>query len=218
MIGPMTAAGVRAAAMTVGLALTLLVAGCTSTSASRPASGPSRAPVPAPVAPAPVASSSAGASAAALPAALSAAAIPAAAPVPQPASDACAANTAAQFVLVIISQQHAWMCAQTVLVYDTPVTTGEVANGDDTPTGTWHIQSKQGARYLTTLDGTRYHVNYWLPYDDIYGFHDAAWQTFPEGSDLYQSAGSHGCVHLPEDAMAWLANWAAVGATVTIRA
>jgi lipoprotein-anchoring transpeptidase ErfK/SrfK len=146
------------------------------------------------------------------------AAIPAAAPAPEAAAQICASNTAAQFVLVEISQQHAWMCAHTALVYDTPVTTGEVANGDDTPTGTWHIQLKQGARYLTTLDGSRYPVNYWMPYDDIYGFHDAAWQTFPEGSDLYQTAGSHGCVHLPEDAMAWLYNWAAVGATVTIRA
>jgi L,D-transpeptidase catalytic domain len=207
----------KAALLAATAALALVAAGCASAgpSTSAPsASTASRATLPAPAAPVPLASSSAGA----LSDALSAAAIPAAAPVPQPASDVCAANTAAQFVLVVISQQHAWMCEKTVLVYDTPVTTGEVANGDDTPTGTWHIQSKQGARYLTTLDGTRYHVNYWLPYDDIYGFHDAAWQTFPEGSDLYQTAGSHGCVHLPEAAMAWLANWAAVGATVTIAA
>jgi lipoprotein-anchoring transpeptidase ErfK/SrfK len=204
-------------------ALALLAAGCGSAATSAPSVlTPTRATVPAPAQPAqlaqPVPLASAGTLPGAVSQALSAAAIPAAAPVPQPASDACAANTAAQFVLVIISQQHAWMCAKTVLVYDTPVTTGEVANGNDTPTGTWHIQSKQGARYLTTLDGTRYHVNYWLPYDDIYGFHDAAWQTFPEGSDLYRTAGSHGCVHLPEDAMAWLANWITVGATVTIRA
>lgn len=154
-------------------------------------------------------------SAAAVASALNAAAVPAA-PQLAPASEICATNAAAQFILVQISVQHAWMCSHTTLVYDTPVTTGEVANGNDTPTGTWHIQSKQGARYLTTRDGTRYHVNYWLPYDDIYGFHDAAWQTFPEGSALYQTQGSHGCVHLPEAAMAWLAGWADVGATVTI--
>jgi hypothetical protein len=173
----------------------------------------------APAAPtAPTYPSPASVEAAAVASALNAHAVPAAAPAPIDAADVCSSNTAAQFVLVEISQQHAWMCAGATLVYDTAVTTGEVANGDDTPTGTWHIQGKQGARYLTTLDGTRYHVNYWMPYDDMYGFHDAAWQTFPEGSALYQSAGSHGCVHLPEDAMAWLYNWAAVGATVTIRA
>ena len=55
------------------------------------------------------------------------------------------------------------------------------------------------------------------PYDDIYGFHDSAWQTIPYGSTKYHTDGSHGCVHLPIAAMKWLYNWAAVGAAVTIR-
>jgi lipoprotein-anchoring transpeptidase ErfK/SrfK len=206
------------AALIVGIAaiaLTATACGASSSTGSLPLgrAGSTAATDSTPAQP-PVAAST---EAAAVASALNEAAVPAAAPAPMAAADICATNTAAQFVLVEISEQHAWMCEHTTLVYDTPVTTGEVANGDDTPTGTWHIQSKQGARYLTTLDGSRYHVNYWLPYDDIYGFHDAAWQTFPEGSDLYKTAGSHGCVHLPETAMAWLAGWANVGATVTIR-
>jgi lipoprotein-anchoring transpeptidase ErfK/SrfK len=206
------------AALLAGIAAVALTATACGAAASTRSGDPVPAQSPvvvksAPTPPTAVASTDA----AAVARALNEAAVPAAAPAPMAAADICATNTAAQFVLVEISQQHAWMCEHTALVYDTAVTTGEVANGDDTPTGTWHIQSKQGARYLTTLDGSRYHVNYWLPYDDIYGFHDAAWQTFPEGSDLYKTAGSHGCVHLPETAMAWLAGWANVGATVTIR-
>jgi lipoprotein-anchoring transpeptidase ErfK/SrfK len=205
---------VKATLVAALAALALLVTGCASTVAGRSA-GPVAAASSASSAAADAAPS--GADTRPVASALALSAVPAAAPVPQAAADVCAANTAAQFVLVVISAQHAWMCEKSTLVYDTPVTTGEVANGNDTPTGTWHIQSRQGARYLTLLNGTRYHVDYWLPYDDIYGFHDAAWQTFPEGSDLYKTAGSHGCVHLPETAMAWLAGWANVGATVTIR-
>jgi lipoprotein-anchoring transpeptidase ErfK/SrfK len=130
----------------------------------------------------------------------------------------CATNTHAQFVLVDIAQQHAWMCAGTKQVYNTPVTTGATVNGDDTPTGTWRVQGKQGARYLTVRGGASYHVNYWMPYDGDYGFHDAAWQTFPEGTSQYHTDGSHGCVHLPMAAMAWLYRWAQVGTTVTVRA
>jgi lipoprotein-anchoring transpeptidase ErfK/SrfK len=208
---------VKAALLIVIAAASLTAAAC-GTAASTGSGVPAPADSTAAVNPNPAqASTAASAAAAAVARALDEAAVPAAAPARIAAADVCASNTAAQFVLVEISQQHAWMCEHSTLVYDTPVTTGEVANGDDTPTGTWHIQSKQGARYLTTLDGTRYHVDYWLPYDDIYGFHDAAWQTFPEGSDLYKTAGSHGCVHLPETAMAWLSGWANVGATVTIR-
>jgi lipoprotein-anchoring transpeptidase ErfK/SrfK len=144
--------------------------------------------------------------------------MPKAAPEPQSVFAACAGNTATQFVYVSVSRQHAWMCSGANVVYDTPVTTGETANDDDTPTGTWHIQSKQGARNLTTLDGTSYHVQYWMPYDDIYGFHDSSWQTIAYGSQAYHTSGSHGCVHLPIAAMAWLYTWSSVGATVTIRA
>jgi lipoprotein-anchoring transpeptidase ErfK/SrfK len=71
---------------------------------------------------------------------------------------------------------------------------------------------------LSVLTGEAYHVEYWMPYDGNYGFHDSAWQTFPYGSQQYRTAGSHGCVHLPLSTMAWLYNWAKLGATVTIKA
>jgi lipoprotein-anchoring transpeptidase ErfK/SrfK len=129
----------------------------------------------------------------------------------------CQHNADAQLVLVVISQQRAWACSRAQQVYVSPVTTGNVATGDDTPTGTWQVQNKQTDRTLTLRDGTQYFVRYWMPYDDIYGFHDASWQTFPFGSAQYRTAGSHGCVHLPMAAMAWLYQWADIGATVTIR-
>ena len=60
-------------------------------------------------------------------------------------------------------------------------------------------------------------VAYWIPYiGSTYGFHDASWQTFPFGSPLYTTQGSHGCVHLPTDTIAQIYAWAPVGTQVTI--
>jgi lipoprotein-anchoring transpeptidase ErfK/SrfK len=126
---------------------------------------------------------------------------------------ACVHNTRPSLVLVSISRQHAWMCQGAKQVYDSPVTTGETDNGDNTPTGTWTIQSRETDRYLFGA-GYRDYVHYWLPFDGDFGFHDATWQSFPFGSSLYQTAGSNGCVHLPMAAVSWLYGWATVDRTV----
>ena len=131
----------------------------------------------------------------------------------------CRSNRAAQLVLVSITHQTAWMCAGSRLVHSSPVTTGETDNGDDTPTGTWQIEDKQTDRTLYLLDGQTYFVHYWLPFSgELYGFHDATWQTVPFGTSDYHADGSHGCVHMPLAQMAWLYDWADVGATVTVLA
>lgn len=134
----------------------------------------------------------------------------------------CKANTAAKAVVVSLGQQHLWACGGSSQAYGTPVTTGATSYGDGTPTGTWAIQGKQTGRYLTGSDSRgswNDYVNYWMPYNGDYGFHDATWQTFPFGSlTQYQTGGSHGCVHLPLAAMKWLYSWAPVGTPVTIKA
>lgn len=133
----------------------------------------------------------------------------------------CLGNTIAKEVIVSISKQHMWGCKASKTVYDTAVTTGASAFGDDTLTGTWQIQDKQTNRYLKGSDSRgswNDFVKYWIPYDGDYGFHDASWQTFPFG-DLtkYKTDGSHGCVHMPLTAIEWMYNWAPIGTTVTIQ-
>lgn len=130
-------------------------------------------------------------------------------------STACLTNTHAQYVLVSITQEQAWMCSGTNQIFTSAVTTGEVDNGDGTPTGTWQVQGKQTDRYLTG-PGYDDFVHFWVPFDGSIGFHDAPWQTMPYGTDDYLTAGSHGCVHLPAAAMTWLYSWIQVGATVTV--
>ena len=134
----------------------------------------------------------------------------------------CSQNGSGKLLLVSISQQHIWACDGTQVANESAVTTGASAltNVDDaTPTGSWHIYSKQTN---TTLKGCDVNgcwndpVAYWMPFDDQVGFHDASWQTFPFGSPLYTTEGSHGCVHLPTDFIAWVYTWAPVGTTVTV--
>ena len=107
------------------------------------------------------------------------------------------------------------MCEGPRQLDSSPVTTGDPVTGHATPTGTWQIQAKQTDRDLTG-PGYRDHVYYWMPFDGDIGFHDALWQTLPFGSPNYAVAGSHGCVHLPMAAMAWLFQWTQVGTTVTV--
>jgi hypothetical protein len=144
----------------------------------------------------------------------------------QPAAAAnCAQNGPGKLLLVSISEQHLWACDGTTLVNQSAVTTGttRIVNGvdDATPTGTWRIYSKQTNRTLSGCDANgcwNDHVQYWMPFDGAVGFHDASWQTFPFGSTQYQTDGSHGCVHLPPDFIAWLYGWAPVDTTVIVQA
>lgn len=132
-------------------------------------------------------------------------------------STPCTANPVRQLVLVSITLQRVWMCQQTTQVYSTLVTTGAINVGDGTPLGTWAIQAKQTDRYLVG-PGYRDFVHYWMPFNGDFGFHDAPWQTMAYGAPGYRDNGSHGCVHLPADAMTWLYQWAPVGTTVTVEA
>jgi lipoprotein-anchoring transpeptidase ErfK/SrfK len=145
------------------------------------------------------------------------------APTPPPPTTPCSDNTLAKTIIVSISQQHMWACAGSSVALDSAVTTGAYALSgvdDATPTGTFHIYSKQTNLYLTGSDiyGSWHdYVQYWMPFYSDYGFHDASWQTFPFGGSAYSTQGSHGCVHLPTDTAAWVYNWAPIGTAVTIK-
>ncbi len=126
-------------------------------------------------------------------------------------------NTVPKLVLVSIREQHAWMCERNEQAYSTTAaTTGAVSRNNGTPSGSWPAQAKQTNHYLTG-PGYREFVHYWLPLNGDFGLHDAPWQTMPFGSPHYETLGSHGCIHLPAWAMAWLYYWAQVGTTVTVQ-
>lgn len=129
----------------------------------------------------------------------------------------CAKNAQKQHVFVSIGSQHAWMCEGRRLVRDTAVTTGAPASHDSTPLGSWLVQARQADRYLSG-PGYSYRVNYWVPFNGDYGFHDASWQKMPFGVTGYRKLGSRGCVHMPTAQMQWFYQWVHVGSTVTVQA
>ena len=143
-----------------------------------------------------------------------------------PTSTACANNTLSQFISVSISQRHLWACEGSKQVYDSPVITGmENLAADLTPTGTYHIYSKQTDLYLKGSDSTgswNDYVYYWMPFLSnqygTYGFHDATWRqddafgnVSPDSTDA-----SHGCVELPLATAKWIYDWSNIGTTLTI--
>ncbi len=147
-----------------------------------------------------------------------------AAPQPAPVPSACAGTPAGiKHIYVSIAEQHLWACTGEVLLTEAAVTTGASALTnvhDATPIGTMRINSKVRNTVLAGHDvnGSWYdRVTYWMPFSGGDGFHDAPWQTFPLGSPLYTTQGSHGCVHVPLAVIATLFDWAAIGTLVTIR-
>ncbi len=87
----------------------------------------------------------------------------------------------------------------------------------ETPTGRYHIQGRNTDTVLTLNTGATYDVKYWIPFDaPLFGFHDSSWQHFPYGSPQYKTDGSHGCIHMPLKAIAYLYHWVDIGADVSI--
>jgi lipoprotein-anchoring transpeptidase ErfK/SrfK len=138
----------------------------------------------------------------------------------------CAGNTLDQLIVVSISQRHLWACQGATSVYDSPVVTGiDYLAADITPTGTYHIYSKQTNVTLRGSDSTGSWddpVHYWMPWLNnqygTYGFHDATWRPASAFGNISpdSSNASHGCVELPLQTAAWLYNWSSIGTTLTI--
>ena len=155
---------------------------------------------------------------------------PAATPVAAPAQPVAVVPTPCEgtpagikHIYVSISQQHLWACTGDALLTDTAVTTGASAVTNAhyaTPIGEAHIAGKSRNTVLAGKDVNgpwRDPVEYWMPFSGGVGFHDASWQTFPHGSALYTTQGSHGCVHVPVAVIATLFDWAPIGTLVTVR-
>ncbi|MDO4475608.1 MAG: L,D-transpeptidase [Lachnospiraceae bacterium] len=91
-----------------------------------------------------------------------------------------------------------------------------------TPRGVYALYDKETNR---TLEGTveedtgqpeySSYVNYWMPFCDRYGLHDASWRQW-FGGEIYQTQGSHGCVNLPPVAAATIFDAVEIGTPVVI--
>ena len=99
------------------------------------------------------------------------------------------------YVEINLTTQHLYFYKEGALVVSTDFVSGKVAEGNDTPTGAYFINSKETER---TLKGPDYEsfVNYWMPFNGDVGMHDATWRS-SFGGQIYLRSGSHGCINLP---------------------
>jgi lipoprotein-anchoring transpeptidase ErfK/SrfK len=126
-----------------------------------------------------------------------------------------------RYVEINLSKQHLWVWQDHAVIYDTPITSGATGAGFPTATGLFSIYYKATDTHLRGYAyGPRYnydvHVNYWMPFYSGFGMHDASWRNGNFGGPDYYYGGSHGCVNLPDDAAAFIYNWAAVGTPVWV--
>ncbi len=104
------------------------------------------------------------------------------------------------YVEISISAQYMWVYVDGTCVVSTPVVTGRVSSGWDTPSGgVWAIDARIQDYTLTGQDYNT-EVSYWLPFNGNVGIHDATWRT-EFGGTIYEKSGSHGCINTPLSAM-----------------
>lgn len=106
------------------------------------------------------------------------------------------------YIEVDMGQQHMYYYMGGELVLDTPVVTGNMSKGWDTPSKVCYVYYKQKNRVLR---GKNYAtpVKYWMAVDGNIGIHDATWRK-EFGGDIYLTNGSHGCINTPLDVMSEL--------------
>lgn len=103
------------------------------------------------------------------------------------------------YIEVDMGEQHMYYYNDGRLVLDTPVVTGNMSKGWDTPSKVCYVYYKQKNRVLR---GKNYAtpVKYWMAVDGNIGIHDATWRK-EFGGDIYLTNGSHGCINTPIDIM-----------------
>lgn len=121
------------------------------------------------------------------------------------------------YIEISIDDQHVWLWKDGEVLVETDVVTGLPTNGRYTYTGCYELKDKQTNVVLGSIDlqGYASEVNYWLPFNKTEGLHDAPWRDY-FGGDIYLTAGSHGCVNVPEDVMAEIYEKAEVGEAVVL--
>lgn len=131
--------------------------------------------------------------------------------------------TSDTYIEVSISKQYMWLYNDGKLVVSTPVVTGNMSKGWDTPTGTFSVWNKETDKVLDGATvGYDYTlpVNYWMAIDYTgVGIHDNNWLTSSnaEASRSQNSTlGSHGCINTPSDLMATVYNNTPLGTPVYV--
>ncbi|MFW5703732.1 MAG: L,D-transpeptidase [Patescibacteria group bacterium] len=126
---------------------------------------------------------------------------------------------APKVIVINVSAQRLYAYENGISIFDrpVPVTTGKA--GYDTVRGQFSIYLKTtNFRMRSPFPDVWYdnHVDYWMPFYQGYGLHDASWRSV-YGTMDYPSVGSHGCVNVPHLYISQLYNWAELGTPVVVQ-
>ncbi len=129
------------------------------------------------------------------------------------------------YIEVDLTQQHMWLYKDGQMILESDIISGRPVGvnkktGEEedwsTHKGAFPIAYKESPATLSSdIYGYETDVQYWMPFVEGQGLHDADWQT-SFGGTTYQYAGSHGCINLPPYVAAELYNNITAGYAVLI--
>ena len=122
------------------------------------------------------------------------------------------------YVEVSIGAQHMWYYLNGALFLESDVVTGDVTLDQGTASGVFPLAFKESPATLKGGEGKKKYttkVQYWMPFYDGQGLHDAWWKTV-FGGEEYKGNGSHGCVNLPSSVAETLYNNIVPGTPIVI--
>lgn len=125
------------------------------------------------------------------------------------------------YVEADLTSQHLWFYKNGSLVVETDFVSGQPSTGHETHTGVFSIVYKASPFNLEGGGGDGeetpwdVEVQYWMPFDDGQGLHDADWRS-SFGGTIYQYAGSHGCLNLPPAAAAVIYEYMEAGIAIVL--
>ena len=108
-------------------------------------------------------------------------------------------DLAGTYIEVDLTAQHVWFYKDGELHTECDCVSGDVTEDHGTVTGCFPLAYKESPSVLTGGTGDDEYeekVEYWMPFYEGQGLHDATWR-YRFGGNIYRGNGSHGCVNLP---------------------
>ena len=127
-------------------------------------------------------------------------------------------DMAGTYIEANLSRQHLWFYQHGSLIYECDFVSGSVANHAETRTGVFPLAYKESPSILVGDEASgnyRTEVQYWMPFYEGQGLHDAVWRS-SFGGEIYRTDGSHGCINLPYDAAEFIFNHVHAGMAIVI--
>ncbi len=107
------------------------------------------------------------------------------------------------YIEVDLSEQHMYYYQNGDDIFESDFVSGNMSYSDRaTPSGTYKLTFKttdytlRGDQDSSGNYSYEEHVDYWMPFNNGVGFHDAPWRGSFGGS-IYLTNGSHGCINMP---------------------